>query len=272
MKKNYYFVAISTAIFFILFLSRQIFAAEIILKKNPGKSVQAKILEITNKGIKVELTYALSDIKSINGVKDFNRFDILAISKYEKYAEEVERLKKLEKSDPSNPSIIWDISRALEKSDRWTEALPYALKLVETNPNDPKAHTRLGNVYRHRQTRVREKAIAEYKTALELEGPTAYNQWELGYTYMIFKEYDKAVSYFEKAIAMGPARGRFYQSLGNCYLSLGKTQEAIAAFQTVLDKYDEEHVRAYEGLGKAYEALGQSEKAAECKRKAEELG
>ena len=64
----------------------------------------------------------------------------------------------------------------------------------------------------------------------------------------------------------------FYTHLGRCYLSLGRHQEAIAAFQKVLERFPvSEQGKAYYWLGVAYKSLGQSEKATECERRAKEI-
>jgi len=283
MKKAFYFLIFSATALFLFSLTSQALAAEIILKK--GRTLQAKVVEITPKNIKldiegVELTYAFDEIQSVNGIEDFNQAKLTELSKLgheyidqKKSAEALAIFKKIEELDPSDSHIVSGLSKALCGLKQHPESIPYILKEIKMNPDNANAHSRLGNAYRHNHDpEMVKKALTEYEKAIELEGPTAANQFDLGLTYRVANEEDKAASCFEEAIKLGPAKSRYFMNLGYSYLSLGKNQEAIAALQTILDKFNDHHANAYNGLSKAYAALGQSAKAAEYERKAKESG
>jgi len=282
MKKMLYLLVVSTMALYALSLPLQVFAAEIILKKKAGKSIEAKVTEVTDKKIKIESTYALDKIKTVNGIPDINQAKIKELAKLgheyvenEKYAEAFDTLKKIEELDPSNVEIVTDITTALNKLEKYAEALPYALRGIEMDPQDGDAWRRLGDAYRHDGTKEKE-AVAAYEKAIELQGPNPVNQFDMGITYKCYKEYNKSLPYLERALTMEPdskeIKWYFYTHLGRCYLSLGRHQEAIAAFQEVLKRFPvSEQGKAYHWLSVAYQSLGQGEKAAEYERRAKEI-
>ncbi|MEI7751069.1 MAG: tetratricopeptide repeat protein [Candidatus Omnitrophota bacterium] len=250
------------------------------------KAAAIKVVEIT--GWEMRLIYPLDEVASINGITDLNRTKLMELEELghqyaneKKYDEAIELFNKLIELDPSNSRMITDMARALCAVERSPEAVPYILKEIEINPRSWEAYKRLGSAYRH----LKEKdPIAAYKKVVELQGgPNPVNMFDLGLTYYaVFKKYDEALPYFQKAVTLDPGSKEvkwfFYTHLGDCYLFLGKYQEAMDAFQAVIDKFPAEeddkkaHYKAYIGQSKAYDGLGQSEKAEEFRSKAKETG
>jgi len=296
MKRNFSFFAIGAVLVSIFCLPGHVFAVEIVLKK--GRVMEAKVIEITDKDVKmdvegVELTYALDEIKSINGMDDISKNKIDELVKLghkyvdeatmgptrdeEKCTEGINIFKKINELnlDYVNARLMIGIT---EQCKRHTESLPYILKELKTAPEDAQVLMQLGNVYRHDDTKKAE-AIAEYEKAIKIQGPTPENQFEMGVTYVIYEEWEKALSYFNKALAMNPSynedvAGR-YKCIGLCYLRLNRPQEAIAVFEAGLQKcptMKEKYGSFYHGLSLAYQALGQPEKAAEYESEAKKYG
>jgi len=302
MRKTTRFLTVSMAILTVLSLQAQVFAAEIVLKK--GKTVEAKLINITDKDIRVdlggvELVYELGEIKSINGLIDISKtkLDELVESAHQCIKEEIEHnkthdpfidggkcaegidiLKKIDELNLPDMQMTSDVANALKKCKRHSESIPYYLKLLQQDPDSVEAHSGLGNVYRHdHDPAMLKKALAEYEKVIKIQGSTTGNQFEMGLTYRIYGKYDTALSYFKKALEIEPNSKEinqyYYENIGICCLSLGKIQEAIVAFQTVIEKFPvSTQGKAYHGLSLAYGSLGQPEKAEEYERKAKEIG
>jgi len=290
MKNKFYFLVASAIISSILWLAHPIFATEIVFKKKLGKTMEAKVIEITDKDIKIESTYSLDEIKSINGMTDISKTKIEELTKLgreymekEKCVEAIDVLKKVVEVDASNKDINKDFVEALKKCGRAQEAIPYISKKIEMDPNNADAWRILGSALRHIPAKEKE-ALAAFEKAIEIRGPDPANVYDLGVTHFCYGENDKALSYFEKVLTMKPAHHDdilyAYIFAGKCYLSLGRQQEAIAIFQKVIDfpvsergeRYRRQQGDAYYGLSLAYKALEQPAPAAEYEQKAKENG
>ena len=77
--------------------------------------MEAKVIEITDKDIKIESTYSLDEIKSINGMTDISKTKIEELTKLgreymekEKCVEAIDVLKKVVEVDASNKDINKD--------------------------------------------------------------------------------------------------------------------------------------------------------------------
>lgn len=282
------FLVVMIAVFF---LPCEIFAVEMVLKKNPEKSMEVEVVRLTDSDITVnfndvDLTYPLEEIETLNGMAEISRSkldELQALGKayvdQQKYAEAIDLLSKIIDLDPSSLRVIKDLVAAYTKLEKYKEAIPYILKKIELEPNEPQNYVTLGNAYMHLEGNSHYKeAIAAYEKRIEVEGgPTVRNQIDAGYMYCYDRQWEKALSYFQKAMMIEPGSeefGRhFYEALGFCYHFLGRQQEAISAFQNAIKKADpSKQGQAYHGLGLAFQSLGQTEKAAECERKAKEIG
>ena len=56
----------------------------------------------------------------------------------------------------------------------------------------------------------------------------------LGYLYTACGKYDEAVKYFEKTLAVDPARKEAHGNLADAYMKLGRPQDAKAHYQQYL--------------------------------------
>ena len=66
----------------------------------------------------------------------------------------------------------------------------------------------------------------------------------LGYQMLGTKDYERALSYFQKAVAMAPDNPNVYDSLGEAYKTMGKNKEAIKQFKKSLSMNPPANVRA----------------------------
>jgi DNA-binding winged helix-turn-helix (wHTH) protein/TolB-like protein/Tfp pilus assembly protein PilF len=119
-------------------------------------------------------------------------------------------------------------------------------RAVELDPNSPLAH----EIYsRYLNSRGRfDNAIAEVKTAIDLEPASLFNQQSLGSAFYQARRFEEAVVQFKRVIAMDDNFGITYQWLSNTLGMQGKDSEAFEVWMKflALQKADEETVRAYQ--------------------------
>lgn len=92
----------------------------------------------------------------------------------------------------------------------------------------------------------------------------------LYFTGLIFlwtNEYEKALSYFEKAVKKNPHYADVYLQIGFCNVKLGRYTEAIEAFKQAIH-INPYFAEAYNGLGTAYFIRGHYAEASEAYKQA----
>lgn len=75
---------------------------------------------------------------------------------------------------------------------------------------------------------------------------------------------DEAVAYYKEAIQLNPEYGFAYYKLGVCYYRMGRLQEALESFQSVVAQQSQSHAMASYFIGLIHLFLGQDAKAAEA--------
>ncbi len=119
-------------------------------------------------------------------------------------------------------------------------------RAVELDPNSPLAH----EIYsRYLNSRGRfDNAIAEVKTAIDIEPSSLFSQQSLGLAFYNARRYTEAVVQFKRVIAMDDNFGLTYKWLSNTLGMQGKDSEAFEWWMKspALQKADEETVRAYQ--------------------------
>jgi tetratricopeptide (TPR) repeat protein len=76
------------------------------------------------------------------------------------------------------------------------------------------------------------------------------------------REYEKAVSEFKKAINYEPTMAEAHNNLGYCYRKLGELEQSLKHYMRAL-KLDDSFAQAREYLGETYLAMGEMDKAKE---------
>ncbi len=105
-------------------------------------------------------------------------------------------------------------------------------KLVETYPNDERAHNLLGTNYFGQQEWTR--SIEEYKTVTKIDPQysQAYNQ--LGYAYRFLGKYTEAEEAFKTYISLIPDDPNPYDSYAELLMKMGRYQESIDNYRKAL--------------------------------------
>jgi serine/threonine protein kinase/TolB-like protein/Flp pilus assembly protein TadD len=105
-----------------------------------------------------------------------------------------------------------------------------------------------------------DEGSAVLKGALDLDPLSPGLHHDLGWSYLMSRQFDRAIPEFLKALEL---EGNFHPSrvcLGQCYLRIGKTNDALAAFKTTL-QLAPDWPWAKSWLGYAYAVNGQGDAA-----------
>jgi adenylate cyclase len=149
------------------------------------------------------------------------------------------------------------------------KAYGFALKAISLDEYDGMSHGLLGNVYL--KMRQHEKAIAAGKRAIELEPNGADGYMHLGYTLSFAGRPDEALGYLNKAIRLNPFPPYYiYRDMGKSYLLKGQYEKALPEFKKALQlaPYDPSN---YMRLAVIYILLGREKEARASADKALEL-
>ncbi len=119
-------------------------------------------------------------------------------------------------------------ARQLEQEGKLAEARKIYEQLIVQYPHRYEPYHRLG-VVADREKRYRE-AVALYTQAIALQpDPEIFN--DLGFSYYLQGQLDKAESALLKAVSMKPANPRFRNNLGMVYGFQGRYEEALEQFR-----------------------------------------
>jgi tetratricopeptide (TPR) repeat protein len=112
------------------------------------------------------------------------------------------------------------------------EGLQYAEELVSKFPGDERAHFLLGTAYFGRQNW--DRAISEYQKSIAINPnfSGAYNL--LGYAYRSIEKYDDAETAFRKYIELIPNDPNPYDSYAELLMKIGRFDESIAQYNKAL--------------------------------------
>jgi len=188
--------------------------------------------------------------------------------------------------------LVFYSAGVIKRNAVWKDEVSLWADAKMKSPNLVRPHNNLGEAYDERGEY--DKAIAEFKSAIQLNPKYFFALNNLGNIYGKKKNYPKAISYFEKALKQKPdyspahynlARGlhltgkpsaaiasyrqaiRFnpyfeqaFYNLANLLLEAGKPKEAVVNFLRFLEMQPN-HARARFGLGNAYAVQGLLDRA-----------
>ncbi len=144
--------------------------------------------------------------------------------------------------------------------ERFVKAEPAPEKFTITDPKTPEEHFSVGvDADNHKQW---DKAIEEYKKALELKPDWAVAHFRLATDYNKQGRTDDAIAQWEQATQYDPQFYKAYNLLAEAYRSQGNLKKAIDAYSALL-KYPRAQLGAHYQLGFSYAELGDRQKARE---------
>jgi TolB-like protein/tetratricopeptide (TPR) repeat protein len=160
--------------------------------------------------------------------------------------------------DPRSGDVLrWYEHYYLGPMKRLDDEVEAYLRAVETDPLSPSLQTQLG--YSYCLKREWDRAINQCRTALELD-PQSWAYMLLGSCYVHTGKHDGAIRAAE-TIAQGMGRSSFaLGNLGWVYGSTGRTADALRLVEELRERAQQAYVPAW-SFAVIYQALGESDKA-----------
>src|SRR5579883_611112 len=84
-----------------------------------------------------------------------------------------------------------------------------------------------------------EKAVETYQQIVNLEPDNPVGYGDLGAAYLSMGKYEETIGAFQKSLAIKPTAD-VYSNLGTVYFYLKKYPEAVAMFQKAVDKHPDD--------------------------------
>lgn len=139
------------------------------------------------------------------------------------------------------------------RNEVWKDEIRLWHDVAEKSPNKARPHYNLGVLYAAQGSP--DKAVAEYRTALNINPrfPDAHNN--LGNAYATQGLWDKAIAEYQTALQIKPGFPDVHNNLGNVYTSRGLFDKAIPEYQEAI-KLKPDFANAHFNLGNAFSSRG----------------
>lgn len=124
-------------------------------------------------------------------------------------------------------------ARTIIRNRDWQNQDTLWLAATRTSPSSPQNHNNLGDLYGRRGDF--EKAVEEFKRAIELKPGYADAYHNLGNTYQQMGKVDEAIENFEKAISFNPNLWQSYQNLAAIYFEQENWEKAEEYLQKAIE-------------------------------------
>lgn len=142
---------------------------------------------------------------------------------------------------------------------KWEESELEFKRAIELNPNYASAHQWYSySVLRY--TRRLDEEFKEAHKALELDPLAPVMCLNVAQTHYMREEYDKAIEYYEKALAIDPNFLGAYIQQSGCYLAIGRYEKGIELMKTYMPRVATP-ARAKLGIAWAYGIAGRIKEA-----------
>jgi len=150
--------------------------------------------------------------------------------------------------------------------DSIKKAFNLAQKVLSMDEFNASAHALLGSIFS--AARQYEKAIAEGERSIELEPNGAMAHGLLGLTLLLASQYDEAIEYLNRGIRLNPFPAYWYfQHLGSCYSLKGQYEKALTFFEKALQR-SPNNLETHLSLAAAYVLLERQDEAEAAAKKA----
>ena len=166
-------------------------------------------------------------------------------------------------SEQHPTNVIFKLKKAqlLASSDNTEKALRILSDIEQNYTADGDVFLTKGAIYS--QLKRYEKAIEEYKKALNLTEELDEVYGNIAFEYENLGKYEKALEYLQKALEINPENSSFLYEISFCYEISNRNEESITFFNQFINKYPYSH-HAWFNLGLAYGNLEQLDKAIEA--------
>jgi serine/threonine-protein kinase len=182
-----------------------------------------------------------------------------------------EAAKLLRLAQQHYPSDFWvnhDLGMTLREvpSPGRDEAVRFLTVAVALRPESPGAVYHLGALFCD-EKRDYDAAITWFRKAVAMNPNDAFPHFGLGNALRGKGQVDEAIASFQKAIELDPKLAEAHCNLGYALTDKGRVDEAIASYRQALE-VDPKLAKAYCGLGQVFKGKGQVDEAIAIYRKA----
>ena len=180
--------------------------------------------------------------------------------------------------EPGDTRTLGALAQALLNDDQLEPALKAYRQLSDADPDDTGALIHIGEIQR-RQGKY-EDALTTIRKAVKKEPNSLEAGYNEGLLLDVVGRYDEAAQVYEHMVDLTSHangaytteeknnRGIFLERLGAIYHEQNKVNEAIAAYQKMIDMGSDSALRGYQGQVDTYRDAKQFDKAIEVSRKA----
>jgi tetratricopeptide (TPR) repeat protein len=142
-------------------------------------------------------------------------------------------------SRPPLAPLVWEaLAQGYTRMCRLPDALTCLNRWLETQPDNPQALFLRGNLYR--QAQAPQKAVPDYRRALELDPARDDARWQLVLSLLDVGAYDEAVGHLEEARKRSPDDPGVLVRLARCHAMLGRTRKARQLLDAVLEEHPDD--------------------------------
>ena len=158
------------------------------------------------------------------------------------YKKSLKIYEKLINQFPDNERLIFLYASNLDKVNKWKQAKNLFLELLKKNPKDTYTLNYISYKLALRDEDL-DYALNLIKKALTLDPENGYFLDTIGWVEFKRKNYEKSVFYLEKASTLLPNSDEVLDHLGDCYLKLNRTNEAIYEWKKALKNVQNDILR-----------------------------
>ena len=119
------------------------------------------------------------------------------------------------------------------KKGNFNKAIREFETVLEKYPDDPRCYKKLGVCCASLRDFIKAKSYLEKALALDLKSPESYNN--LGNICLEEKEYEKSIELYKKALELNPDYAAAHSNLGLAYKRTKKIDEAVKHFKRVAE-------------------------------------
>lgn len=181
-----------------------------------------------------------------------------------RFAKAVEALERSIELDPQQPLPWTNLGNAYGALDQLDDAIEAYHQAIELDPDNAWPYNNLGFVYQ--KLGRPERAVEVYQQAIERhdDGPDKAVSWDnLGNAYRALDNPEAAISAYRWASTLAPDYPWPYHNQGLVYSEQGKYEQAVALFQQAIERHknDLHQAASWSRLGDVYQALKRLQEA-----------
>jgi tetratricopeptide (TPR) repeat protein len=230
-----------------------------------------------------DLAHAIKVVEAVPEADRSPKMELALGASYEQLKQPKEAIAAYRRAavlDRGDAHVLGALAQALLADNQLDEALVQFKALAEADPEDAGAFLHMGEILR-RQGKY-EEALAAIRKATKKDPGSLEAGYNEGLLLDVLGRYDEAAVVFEKMVdqtshANGAYtaeeknnRGIFLERLGAVYREQNKVDQAIAAYQKIIDMGGESAIGGYRGQIAVYSEAKNFDRAAEVARKAVE--